>query len=65
MTKELRCRDLGFDCDAVVTADSEDEILAQVADHGQKVHDLTADQLSDPGFIDIARSQIHDQAESQ
>ena len=24
--KELKCRDAGFDCDAVVRADSEDEV---------------------------------------
>jgi predicted small metal-binding protein len=65
MTKELRCRDLGFDCDAVVTADAEDEILAQVAEHGQHVHGLSAEELSDPGFLDVARGQIHDQAESR
>ena len=64
MTKELHCRDLGFDCDAVVTADGEDEILAQVAEHGQIVHGLSADELSDPGFLDAARRQIHDQDES-
>lgn len=65
MTKELRCRDLGFDCDAVVTADAEDEILAQVAEHGQIVHGLSAEELRDPGFLDAARGQIHDQAESR
>lgn len=65
MTKELRCRDLGFDCDAVVTADSEDEILAQVADHGQRVHGLSTDELGDPGFLDVARGQIRDQGESR
>ena len=31
MAKELICRDIGFDCDAVVQADSEDEVMAQAA----------------------------------
>ena len=64
MTKELHCRDLGFDCEGVVTAESEAEVLAQVAEHGKQVHGLSEQQLSDPAFIDIARAQIHDQTES-
>jgi predicted small metal-binding protein len=60
MTKELHCRDLGFDCDAVVTADSEEEILAQVVEHGQAVHEIPMDQLRDPAFVAMAREQIHD-----
>ncbi len=60
MTKELHCRDLGFDCDAVVTAESEEEILDQVIDHGQSVHNIPADQLRDPAFAETVRGQIHD-----
>ena len=40
MAKVLRCRDVGFDCDAVVRADSEDEILAQAAQHATRDHGL-------------------------
>ncbi len=36
-----RCHDLGFDCDAVVRSESEEELMAQVSDHAQKVHDVT------------------------
>lgn len=36
--KELRCRDVGFDCDAVVHAETEEEILAQAAAHAKQVH---------------------------
>jgi predicted small metal-binding protein len=60
MTKELHCRDLGFDCDATVTADSEEEILTQVAEHAQAVHDFTTDQVRDPSFVAAVRGQIHD-----
>ncbi len=38
MAKVLRCRDVGFDCEAVVQADSQDEVLAQVAAHAREVH---------------------------
>lgn len=38
MAKILRCRDVGFDCDAEVHASSEDEVMAQVAQHAREVH---------------------------
>jgi predicted small metal-binding protein len=65
MTKSLNCRDLGFDCDATVTAESEEEILDQVAAHGQAVHNVTPDQLSDPAFVETVRAQIHDSDAAQ
>lgn len=36
--KQLLCRDAGFDCDAVVTGESEDEILAQAGPHAKEAH---------------------------
>jgi len=38
--KEIRCRDLGFDCDGVIRAESEESLLQQVAAHAQSVHNL-------------------------
>lgn len=38
--KELRCRDVGFDCDKVLRAESDDEILRQAAEHATKDHGL-------------------------
>jgi predicted small metal-binding protein len=38
--KALRCRDVGFDCEAVVRAESEEEILQQVGEHASAVHDV-------------------------
>ncbi len=40
MTKVVRCRDVGFDCDGVVKAETEEEVLAQVAAHAKDVHNL-------------------------
>ncbi len=59
MTKELNCRDVGFDCDAVVRADSEEEVLAQVATHAREVHGL---QQIDAETEQKVRSVIHDAA---
>jgi predicted small metal-binding protein len=42
MAKVLRCRDLGFDCDAVIHAHSEEEILRQAKIHAQEVHNMEA-----------------------
>ncbi|RZU31801.1 DUF1059 domain-containing protein [Blastococcus saxobsidens] len=48
--KELKCRDAGFDCDAVVHGETTDEVMAQAAPHAEQVHgvDVTpelADQI--------------------
>lgn len=57
MVKELRCRDIGFDCDAVVVADDEEDILRQVADHAREVHHLTDEQLADPQLVERVRAE--------
>ncbi|UOY03083.1 DUF1059 domain-containing protein [Blastococcus sp. PRF04-17] len=36
--KELKCRDAGFDCDAVVRGDTVDEVMAQAGPHAKEVH---------------------------
>lgn len=36
--KTLKCRDVGFDCAAVVTAETVEEVLAQAAAHAREVH---------------------------
>ena len=38
MVKELKCRDAGFDCDAVVKGETEDEVLAQAGPHAEEAH---------------------------
>ena len=40
MTLVVRCRDVGFDCDGVVRAETEEEVLQQVAAHAKTVHGL-------------------------
>ena len=40
MAKVLRCRDVGFDCDAVIRAETEEEILKKAAEHAQTAHNL-------------------------
>lgn len=38
--KVVRCREVGFDCDGVVRAETEEELLAKVAEHAKTVHNL-------------------------
>lgn len=48
--KTLHCRDAGFDCEGVIKATTEEEVLSLAADHAQSVHGVNvtpelADQL--------------------
>ena len=40
MAKVLRCRDVGFDCDGVIYAETEEDLLRQVAEHAQTAHGI-------------------------
>jgi predicted small metal-binding protein len=40
MAKVVRCRDVGFDCEGVIRAESEEEALAQATEHARAVHGL-------------------------
>jgi predicted small metal-binding protein len=53
--KELRCRDVGFDCAGVIRAETEDEVLRQAAAHAAQAHGLT--ELDDR-TVQAIRAQI-------
>ena len=40
MAKIIRCKDVGFDCDGVIRADTEEEALQQAAEHAKEAHGL-------------------------
>jgi len=40
MAAEVRCEDLGFDCDGVLRADTEAELIQDVIKHAKEVHGL-------------------------
>lgn len=40
MEKVVRCRDVGFDCNGVIKADTEEEALKLVAQHAMVVHSV-------------------------
>jgi len=39
--KTLYCSDIGFDCKAVVNANTEEEVLKIAAEHARAVHGVT------------------------
>jgi predicted small metal-binding protein len=39
--KTLHCRDAGFDCQGVISAITEEEVLNQAAQHAHEVHGVT------------------------
>jgi len=55
--KKLHCRDLGFDCDQVITSESEAEILTQAAEHAQTVHGL---QEISPEVVEAVKANIQE-----
>ena len=38
--KQLSCRDGGVDCDFLVRAETEEEVMQVAADHGARVHGM-------------------------
>ncbi len=40
MAKEVRCRDTGMNCDFVVRAESEGEIMRKAVEHARKTHGM-------------------------
>ena len=40
MEKVIRCRDVGFDCNGVIKAKTEEEALKLAAQHAMQVHGL-------------------------
>jgi predicted small metal-binding protein len=40
MSKVVRCRDVGVDCDFVARGETEQDVLQQCAEHGRKEHGM-------------------------
>jgi predicted small metal-binding protein len=59
MSKVVRCRDVGVDCDFVARGETEQDVLQQCAEHGRKEHgmnELPAD------LAEKVRGAIRDEA---
>lgn len=62
MAKVVYCRDVGFDCDGVVRAESENGALQMVAEHAKTVHGV---QVVTPEIAEKVRSVMRDEAEQR
>ncbi len=56
--KVVHCRDVGFDCDGVIRAETEQEILKQAAEHAQKAHNL---KEITPEVVEKVRAAIREE----
>ncbi len=56
--KVVRCRDIGFDCEGVVRAETEEEVLAQVAAHAKAVHNI---ETVPPEVVEKVRQVMRDE----
>lgn len=57
--KILHCRDAGFDCEGVIRANSEEEVLNLAAQHAQEVHGVSVT----PEMTDQLKTLIRDEQE--
>jgi predicted small metal-binding protein len=56
--KALACRNAGFDCDAVIRGNSEEEIMANTAKHAIKEHNMKPEEIASEEFEEHVRSLI-------
>ena len=59
MTKVIHCRDVGFDCDGIIRANSEEEALQMAAEHAKTVHGL---ETVSPEVVEKLKSIIREEA---
>lgn len=55
--KTLNCRDAGFDCNVQIKAETDEEILAQAANHAQAVHGITVTPELAEGLKTLIREE--------
>jgi predicted small metal-binding protein len=47
MAKQLNCADVGFDCNAQFSGDTEEEVMAQASEHAMSVHGMSESDLQE------------------
>lgn len=58
MAKVVHCRDVGFDCDGVVRAETEEAALRMVAEHARTAHGL---ETVSPEVAEKVKSVMRDE----
>ena len=54
--KELKCREIGFDCVAVVHGETVEEVMAQAGPHAKEVHGVNVT----PEMAGQIKTLVHD-----
>ncbi len=60
MTKVIHCRDIGFDCDGIIWANSEEAALKMAAEHAKTVHGM--EEVS-PEVVDKLKAIMREEAD--
>jgi predicted small metal-binding protein len=58
MTKVLECRDVGFDCDGVVRAQTDEELFQKVTEHAKSVHNI---QTIPPEVVEKVKAVVREE----
>lgn len=58
MALTIACKDTGVECDFVARAETEEELMTQIAKHAKEVHDYTDEQLNDPAMIEKIKAIV-------
>ena len=58
MAKVIRCKDAGYECDAVIRGETEEDALKQAAAHAKEFHDL---KEVTPEVVDKVRAIMRDE----
>jgi len=58
MAKVLRCSDVGFECEGVIRAETEEEVMQQAAEHAKTAHDVQ--ELTDE-IVQKVKAAIQDE----
>jgi len=58
MSKVVRCRDAGVDCDFVARGETEQEVLQQCAKHGKEAHGM---DVIPPELAAKVQAAIHEE----
>jgi predicted small metal-binding protein len=56
--KALACRNAGFNCDAVIRGNTEEEIMASTMEHAINAHNMKPEDVADEEFEEHVRGLI-------
>jgi predicted small metal-binding protein len=56
MAKVINCKDVGFDCEGVCRAETEEEVIQMAAAHAKEVHGI---QDITPEIVEKVKAAIH------